>query len=48
MSSPTEMLGLWVCIPVKAGCLSAFILCLCCPVYVEALHQADPLSKESY
>jgi hypothetical protein len=21
---------------------------LCCPVYVETLHWADPLSKESY
>jgi hypothetical protein len=26
----------------------AFILCLCCPVYVAALRRADHSSKESY
>jgi hypothetical protein len=30
------------------GCLSAFILCLCCPVQVAALRPADPPSKESW
>jgi hypothetical protein len=28
--------------------VSAFILCLCCPVYVAALRRADHSSKESY
>jgi hypothetical protein len=32
----------------RHGCLSAFVLCLCCPVYVVALYRAGPLSKESY
>jgi hypothetical protein len=30
------------------GCLSTFILCLCCPVQVPPLGRADPPSKESY
>jgi hypothetical protein len=30
------------------GYLSAFLLCLCCPVYVAALRRADPPTKESY
>jgi hypothetical protein len=32
-------LGMDVCLHVSV---------LCCPVSVEALHRADPLSKESY
>jgi hypothetical protein len=32
----------------RHGCLSTFILCLCCPVQVVALQRADPPSKESY
>jgi hypothetical protein len=28
-------------------CVCAFILCLCCPVYVAALRRAEPQSKES-
>jgi hypothetical protein len=28
--------------------MSAFILCLFCPVYVVALRRAEPPSKESY
>jgi hypothetical protein len=30
------------------GCLSAFILCLCCAVYVDALRRADNPSKAFY
>jgi hypothetical protein len=32
----------------RHGRLYAFILCLCCPVYVAALQRADHSSKESY
>jgi hypothetical protein len=32
----------------KHGSMSAFLLCLCCPVHVAALRQADPPSKEPY
>jgi hypothetical protein len=32
----------------RHGCLSTFILCLCCIVYVEALGLADLSFKESY
>jgi hypothetical protein len=32
----------------RHGCISAFILCLCCPVQVTALRRADPPPKESY
>jgi hypothetical protein len=32
----------------RHGCLSAFILCLCCPVQVTAMLRADHSSKESY
>jgi hypothetical protein len=32
----------------RHGCLFAFILCLCSPMYVAALRQADPPSKKSY
>jgi hypothetical protein len=41
LSSPARALGSWVRIPLKAW-MSAFILCLCCPVQVEALRRADP------
>jgi hypothetical protein len=32
----------------RHGCLSTFIRCLCCPVYVAALRRADHSSQESY
>jgi hypothetical protein len=32
----------------RHGCLYAFILCLCCPVYVVAFRWTDLPSKESY
>jgi hypothetical protein len=32
----------------RHGCLSTFILCLCCPVQVAVLRRADPPPKESY
>jgi hypothetical protein len=42
-------LGSWVRIPLKAWMsVFAFILCMCCAVYVAALRRADPPSKESY
>jgi hypothetical protein len=43
----SQTLGSWDRIPLD-GCLSAFVLCLCCPVYVAALRRANPPSKESY
>jgi hypothetical protein len=36
----------WLC-GLRHGCLSAFILCQCCPVYIVTLRQADPPYKES-
>jgi hypothetical protein len=32
----------------RHGCLSTFLLCLCCPVQVAALRRSDHPSKESY
>jgi hypothetical protein len=42
-----QTLGSWVGIPLKAW-VSVFIMCLCYPVHVVALHRADPPSKKSY
>jgi hypothetical protein len=47
MSSTAQTLRSWVLIPLRAWTF-AFILCLCCPVYVAVLRRADPSSKESY
>jgi hypothetical protein len=46
-SSPSQTLGYWVRILLKAW-MFAFILFSYCPVHLEALMRADPLSKESY
>jgi hypothetical protein len=48
MSSPAQTLGSWVRCRLRHGCFSAFILCLCCPVWVASLRKADSPFKDSY
>jgi hypothetical protein len=46
-SSPARTLGSRFDSHSRHGCLSTFIVCLCCPVLVATMYLADPPSKES-
>jgi hypothetical protein len=47
MSSPAQILGSWVRIPLETW-MCAFRLCFYCPLKVAAFRRADHPSKESY